>query len=145
MTCNFYNNNSEKCRVTKNLVLCGSGNVTIKNPCSVVDPILIVSRETFNGANYFSIPEFKRQYFITNIVNISNNLVEITGHCDVLCSDVETLKQNYATINKSQNNQNFYINDGSIPGECRKNISIYNFPEGFSDDGEYILVVSGGV
>lgn len=140
----FYINSSENNRLTKDIALQTTLTGTLKNECSVVDPIVLVAGNvsTFSGINYMYIPEFKRYYFINNVRSIRSNLVEITGHVDVLMSFADGIRSNSAIIKRQEGQWNLYLNDGSL--KCYQNPLILTkaFPSGFSTQ-EFVLAVAG--
>lgn len=62
-------------------------NVRLKQDCSVTDPVLIL--DGFNNAfnfNYAYIAAWSRYYFLSRVVYISNDLMELTLHVDTMAS-----------------------------------------------------------
>ena len=49
-------------------------------------------------------------------------------------------------VNKQQGteNANLFLDDGSYVLENREFNSVINFPNGFNENGEYILITAGG-
>lgn len=58
--------------------------VALKGGCDMLNPVLIVNNENVQAFNYFQMQN--RYYFVTGITSVRNNLVEISGRCDVLGS-----------------------------------------------------------
>lgn len=56
--------------------------VSLKGGCDMLNPVLIVNNENVQAFNYFQMQN--RYYFVTGITSVRNNLVEISGRCDVL-------------------------------------------------------------
>lgn len=56
--------------------------VSLKGGCDMLNPVLIVNNENVQAFNYFKMQD--RYYFVTGITSVKNNLVEISGRCDVL-------------------------------------------------------------
>ena len=52
--------------------------------------------------NYAYIPEFERYYFVTNIVNVRNNLWEVHFHVDVLQTYWNDYKYSPSVISRSE-------------------------------------------
>ena len=67
-------------------------------------------------------------------------------HVDVLDSFLTDIKNLTVIANKSQQNtkSDLYIDDGSYVTENRLVNDVYNFPSGFNDNGEFILITVGG-
>ena len=106
MTINLYKIISEKNSVKKET---GAGKLTasytltgtLKNNTSIINPTIRVEvNSDIVNCNYAYIPEFSRYYFIRDIVNVSNNLWEISMHCDVLSSFWNEIKTNSAILNR---------------------------------------------
>lgn len=76
----FYVNNSENNRVTKDISPITTLTGTLKNECTVVDPVILIAGDAsiFADINYMYIPSFSRYYFINNVRSIKSNLIERT-------------------------------------------------------------------
>ena len=122
----------------------------LKNKTSCVDPVIIIEK-TSNPItydyNYMFIGEFKRYYYITDIINVNKNMWEIHAHADVLFSFISDIKMSYAILEKVEieSNANLYMNDGSFVMDSRKYDEIKRFPNGLNANGSYILICAGGV
>jgi hypothetical protein len=131
--------------VTKelNTVLTCTG--SLKENCSIIDPVILLAADLTDipFANYCSIEEFGRDYFINDIVSVKPNLVEIHCHVDVLCSFRAGIKQNSAIIRRQETEWNLYINDGSFRVYQNPMILTKEFPSGFTTQ-EFVLSVAGG-
>lgn len=141
----FYNTSSPNNAVTKELgyetVLEGA----LKNDCSITDPVILLE---FNPTtyNYLFIPEFNRYYFINDCKTIRNQLFEIQAHCDVLMSFKDDIRNCYGVIEKQENDYfDSYIDDGSYRFENRIKNDVVNFPYGFNNNFDYILLTAGGL
>ena len=121
---------------------------TVKGNISYENPILLLS---YNGAvaddiNYMEIPEFNRCYFISDIIDLTGGRYEIHGKVDVLESFKQSILGLSAIIDKQAGamNTNMYFDDGSFINENKEFNTVMNFPDGFNDEGEYILITAGG-
>lgn len=121
----------------------------IKNKTSVIDIVVTIQKNnpTYYNYNYMYVELFKRWYFITDIININGNMWEIHATCDVLYSFAYDIKNSYAIIDKSENEEisNLYFDDGSFIMDTRKDIELKPFSSGFNETGSYILICAGGV
>ena len=137
-------NNSPKNQMTKNItdVLTLSG--TLKSETSVTDPVIIFSGSlaTIATCNYLTITSFGRQYFITDIKSVRNNLVEVSAHCDVLSSFKNEILENTAIVYRQENDWNLYLDDGSFQVYNNPMVLTRPFPSGFSTL-EFVLAVAG--
>lgn len=121
---------------------------SLRNESSVIDPVIII--EKTNPAlyhyNYMYIEEFQRWYFINDIISLRNNLWEIHAHVDVLHTWGGDIGNMEATIDKAESEglANLYYDDGSFIMDCRNNVYVKEFPNGFNENGQYILICAGG-
>lgn len=144
MTITIQYNASESNRLDKDLTTFATLTGTIKTDTSITDPIILVEIDpaTVTGANYLTIAEFGRSYFINDIRVVRNSLVEITCHVDVLTSFKSQIRAQTAIIGKSETDWNLYLNDGSFRTYQNPLIQTKTFPSGFSGT-ELILAVAG--
>lgn len=137
-------NSSPKNQLDKSLTGVLSVTGTLKDGTSVIDPVILVKTplSTLVNANYMTISAFGRSYFITDIRSIRNDLVEISGHVDVLSTYAAGIRGNDAIIYRQENDWNLYLDDGSF--QVYKNPSVLTrpFPSGFSSL-EFVLAVAG--
>lgn len=122
----------------------------LKNKTSCENPVIEIEKASnpiTYDYNYMYIDEFKRYYYITDIVNVSANRWEIHAHVDVLFSFIGDIRKMRVIIDKSEDetNANMYMNDGSFVMDSRKYDEIKRFPSGLNENGSYILICAGGV
>ena len=144
MELNLYTNNSADNVVTKSITLLTTMTGTLRENCSIVDPVITV--ENINNAkaavcNYAFIPQFARYYFVRNIT-LSGKLWIISMHVDVLASFQTPLKSLDAVIARNENRYNLYLQDGFFKTYQNPHVSIKQFPAGFTNHS-YILAVAG--
>ena len=122
---------------------------TLRNESSVIDPVILI--EKTNPAkyhyNYMYIDEFKRWYYINDIISIRNDIWEIHAHVDVLYTWFADIGNMECIIDKTEDygNANFYYDDGSFVMDSRNNIELKEFANGFNENGQYILICAGGI
>ena len=137
-------NSSPKNQLDKSIsgVLSVSG--TLKEGTSVIDPVILVQAplSTLVNANYMTVSAFGRSYFITDIRSIRNDLVEISGHVDVLSTYAAGIRGNNAIIYRQENDWNLYLDDGSFQIYQNPSVLTRPFPSGFSTL-EFVLAVAG--
>ena len=121
---------------------------TLKKPTSTTNVIIEVekSNPVAYNYNYMYISEFKRYYFIDDVVNIANNRWEIHASVDVLFSFKNDILSTSAIIDKTEteNTSNLYLDDGSFVMDSRKYNEVKEFPSGLNENGAYILICAGG-
>ena len=98
MTISLYVNTSEKEKLDKSLSNKTDLNGYLKQGSSVVNPIITIQITNPSKYNYVYIPQFNRYYFITDTVNVRNNIWEIHMHVDSLSSFKSEIRANKAII-----------------------------------------------
>lgn len=148
MTVNLYNTPDEQNVIGKSKSLIDTASCTIKGNISYENPVLLLSYDgsVSDSINYMEIPELNRCYFITDLVNLTGGRYEVHGKVDVLESFKEDVLQLPCILDKSSQmaNVNLYLDDGSYITENKEFQSVINFPSGFNEAGEYILITAGG-
>ena len=119
---------------------------TLRADCNIVDPVILIDAAPgdLTGCNYFTIDEFGRSYFLTGIHVVRSNLLEISGHVDVLTSFKGAIRNQTAIVQRAQSpdSYNLYLNDGSLRTYQNPYILTEVFPDGFTGHS-FILSVSG--
>lgn len=143
-TVKLQNNASEKNRVSKTVTDILSLSGTLKNDTSIIDPVIVFNCDLSDvvNANYMTISEFGRSYFITNIRSIRAGLVEISAHVDVLSTYATQIKSNTAIIRKNESKWNLYLNDGTFKVYQNPVVLTKPFPSGFNSHS-FVLAVAG--
>lgn len=146
MVLNLYTNNDDDKVVTKNITTLVTLTGTLRDDCSIIDPVIMISSDSFNNAmaaacNYAMIPEFGRYYFVKNIT-LSGKFWVIEMHVDVISSFQTQLKKLDAVVARQENRYNLYLQDGMFRTYQNPNISVLPFGGSF-DTYQYILLVAG--
>lgn len=147
MEIKLYKNLSENNVIGKTLTQIKSVEANLKNDVSVINPTLILSyTSNILDSNYCFIPKFNRYYFIDEIVPITGDRCIVKCRVDVLESFKEDIKSLTVILDKSQSiyKSNKYLDDGSFVVENKDFNTIHNFPNGFNDEGTFILICAGG-
>lgn len=141
-------NSSEKQAITKSLdsgiTLTGS----LRNESSVINPSFIIEHENPSGFNYCYISDFGRYYFITNITAIRTGIWKIDCSVDVLMSfrtQILNLDVIVSDLSLGESPTETYMQGNQWATTVKNKTDIINFPSGLLDDGEYILITSGGI
>ena len=145
-TCTSENERVDKTDfITNRFVMNGS----LKEESSVIDPVILIEKNnpTFYNYNYMYIPEFKRWYYINDVISIKNGLWEIHAHVDVLYTWGADIKRMNGVADKLEDitKANVYFDDGSFIMDSRNDIEVKEFPNGLNENGSYILICAGGV
>lgn len=142
MTLKLYHNYSENHVVDKNITQQGSDiSGTLREDCSVINPVIAIEGLTDLSVNYAYITEFGRYYYINNIV-CKGKLFELHMHVDVLKTYASGIRGNNAVVARQQNEYNLYLTDGVFKTEAIPHYEIRQFPSGFSGY-HFILAVAG--
>ena len=142
----LYVTGSEKNAIFKTLqngiVLQGA----LRNESSVINPSILIQIDNPSQYNYVFIPAFNRYYFITDIVSIRTNIWRINCAVDVLMSYQEQLLNLDVIVNNDTSpDVEMYKSGEQWQTLVKTKTDIINFPSGLLDNGEYILITSGGV
>lgn len=145
MDIKFYQNVSDK-RVldkTLNIEYSLSGCELIE-PSSAINPEFIISRiPGLYQYNYVYIPYFSRYYYITDMVDIDGQRMQIKCHVDVLMSFKDQIKACKVNSRTNENNYDMYLPDDRTI-ESRYIRYSKEFPVSFkSFRGSYILITVG--
>lgn len=137
-------NNSEPIRLDKNISNIASVTGTLKDPTSIIDPVIRIQYDlaSLKNCNYLTIPEFGRSYFVRNITSITNSIVEISAHVDVLSTYKIGIRSNTGIVKRQENLWNLYLNDGSLKVYQNPYVVTKEFPSGFSTQ-EFVLGIAG--
>lgn len=147
MQITLYVNSSEKNAINKSLsgahVLTGD----LRNESSVIKPSILIGHSNPTGFNYCYIPAFGRYYFISDMVSVRTGLWRIECTVDVLMSfrsDILSLDVSVKDCSIGDQRPTY------MPGDVWKTTvktktDVINFPSGLLENGEYILITSGGI
>lgn len=148
MTIDILQTSSANNVINKNAVSVKNGvSCNVKEPISIINPVVVLSFDVETlKANYAYIPDYKRYYYINDIIPLTGGRIELHLSVDVLYSFKDDILNSAAIIDKQQNvrDSNVYLNDGSYVTQEKEFHSVINYPNGFLDDGEYILITCGG-
>ena len=143
----LYKNSSENNVIGKSLAQIKSVEANLKNDVSIINPTFVLNyTANILNSNYCFIPKFNRYYFIDEIVPITGDRCIVKCRVDVLESFKEDIKSLTVILDKAQSiyKSNKYLDDGSFIVENKDFNTIYNFPNGFNEEGTFILICAGG-
>lgn len=149
MRVDLMQNSSENNVIGKNLTVTSTGDAVFKRNVSELDIELDlhnINTDILNKSNYVYIPILNRYYFISNVRYDLGGNVTIMCHTDVLQTFADDIRKLRVIADKSEEvaKSNMYIDDNSFVTENRIINQIYNFPSGFNNTGEFILITVGG-
>ena len=142
----LYYNASERKVVGKNLTEVGDPiQCVVKGDASIMTPIFVYSSNSNYpaGINYLYWADTGRYYFIDDIQILTGGRMALYCTVDVLETYADYIKLQTAIVNKQQNDANLFFDDGSFVKDSRQFYTVKSFPNGFNDDGEFILITAG--
>lgn len=142
ITVELFNNSSPVNAMDKDLSSIASLTGNLREESNVIDPIILIERDSMSNVNYARVSEFNRYYFVTEIESVRTKLWRVHMHVDVLYTYRDKIRQNRALINRQQNYYDLMLDDGIF--RCKQNPRIfrYDFPNGLGDFN-YILITAG--
>lgn len=146
----LYNTTSDNRVLNKNIALIKEIDAELKDANDVISPTLKIQRfEGWEKVNYIYIKSFNRYYYVNTIKQLLGNTILLDCSVDVLMSNKDAIRNLTCIIDKQENSSTAYsdkyLDDGSFITECRTFNSILNFPAGFNNDGEFILITAGRI
>lgn len=139
-------NLSENNVVNKNINWITTLECVVKGDISVEHPSVIVTyNDSLIGVNYAEIEIYNRKYYCS-VKPLTGGRVQIDCICDVLYSFADDIRNLIAVVDKQSSGTvaNEYVNDGSLIVQTNEFTRIHNFPNGFNEEGEFILICAGG-
>lgn len=144
MLIEFYRNLSDPDTLNKNITKVFELIGTLRDECDVENPVIMIEHCGMLFANYCYIPDFGRYYYIENQTIVRNDLVRLTLKVDVLYTYKEQIKALNVIINNSSDNNDNYLSSELWVAKVKTSTDIINFPSGFNDNGEFVLITAGG-
>lgn len=148
MLIHLCNTPDERNIINKDIRQVGDVNAIIKGELSIEKPTFIFDFDgNADNINYMIISELGRNYFIDEVIYLTGHRYEIHASVDVLESFKGSILALSCVIEKQEKDllSNKYFNDGSFISQEKEFIYTKEFPDGFLDDGEYILITAGGI
>lgn len=122
-------------------------NGVFRGETGVVNPEILLEGDLSHyteTVNYFTIPAFKRSYFVREFTSVASQAYRITGHTDVLSSFWNQTKEHDALISRAENKYNLYLHDNLFQVEQRPMIQQIKIGSGFNPSAaSYILALTG--
>ena len=141
----FYYNQSDSRVINKNLVTGEEAFGVPRDDISVMRPVIRFESNNVVRYNYAYIPELQRYYSVVDRTIYRDGVWDISFEVDVLMSFRADIMNLNVIVDKQAMpaNGDEYIDDSSLVTENVMFQTIYNFPDGFNDTGEYILITAG--
>lgn len=138
MTIKYWTNFSKRKNSTKQPTSGTDLVVKLKDACSIINPVIESATLPVN-ANYIYIDTFKRYYFVTNVVYISNTVKQFSLEVDVLASYKSNIGSTVAHILYASTNYDTWKNDTRLPTKNINSSDHVAAASGLSSTGCYIL------
>ena len=141
-TVTFYTTEADPIEVDKALTLVKTvEGVLYKETTDRKTPQLILAYDVnIEGANYCLVNGY--YYFIEDYQYGQQRLI-LQLKRDILMSFKDDIYDMYAIVKRQENEFFTYINDDKLPIDCRRLVTGFKFPYGFSDTDELLLLVNG--
>ena len=130
--------------LSEDITLTGS----IRGESSVIKPSILIEATNISDYNYCYIAEFGRYYYINNIISVRNSLWRIECSVDVLMSfqtQILNLDVIVSDLSIGEDSTSVYFSGDQWQTIVKTKTDVIQFPSGLLDDGEYILITSGGI
>lgn len=121
---------------------------SLRGESSVISPSFLIEHSNPSGFNYCYISDFGRYYFITNITSVRTGIWRIDCAVDVLMSfktEILNLDVIVSDLSIGESPASVYYSGEQWQTTVKTITDVINFPSGLLDDGEYILITSGGI
>lgn len=137
----FYHTNSPNNKLGKTLNDENTMTCAFKGNCNILNPVIIVKSADYFDYNYAYIEQFKRYYFINDIVILPNNVYTLSLKVDVLDSYKDSILKNYVHVTRKSNSN---LNGGKFDVLESKSVKTYTFNSIFKLQKNIIVVTSVG-
>lgn len=145
MEVQFYYNISDDRKINKELTEGDTFEGQARSEINIMSPVILFDTNVILEYNYAYIPELQRYYSIASKTITREGLMEITFAIDVLMSFRRDILLLGVIADKQSmiDNGDEYIDDGSLVTDNLMFTRIINYPDGFLEDPEYILITAG--
>lgn len=141
----LYNNSSDNNVLAKTITQVASIECALKRETELINPTLIVAGDTIDSTvNYAYIPALSRYYFVRNKRQLTNGIMELDLHVDVLMSFSTEIGNSQGYVLNSASKPWEYIDGPNWVRDLRQRTDTVEFPNGFNTSPEYILMTVGG-
>ena len=142
----LYENYSEKEAIVKDIQSAYTLTGSLRGESSIINPSFLIEHANPSNYNYCYIADFGRYYFISNITSIRTGIWKIDCSVDVLMSFQDEILALDVTVSDASigDQRPTYMNGDVWKTTVKTKTDVIVFPSGLLDDGEYILITSGG-
>ena len=142
----FYNNNSDRRCINKNLTnaMTISGNIKSQYTSSGISLDIDISVAGITPFQFNYMKFDNKYYYIDSVDFISQNIIRLNCCVDLLESYKSQILKQTAVLERSQNIYSRYINDDKLVLNAYKRVQTKKFNNSFSAVSTPILIVTGG-
>ena len=145
MKIKLYYNPSENNVIGKTLSEVTELDGNLRDSSDITNPVIMITSDTKPNANYAYIDSFNRFYFISEITAYRSNSFILKLKVDVLESYKEQIKKLKVVLSGTENTgKSMYLNSDIWIRNVKDKTDIITFPNGLSENGEFILITAGG-
>ena len=143
----LYKNFSEPDRYPKELEKVKEMDGQLKEETDTINPIITIQADNPTHCNYCYIKEFSRHYFIREIKSVRNKIWQLQLEGDPTNTFINQILKLSCVIDKQQDTDfsTELYNDGSFRTREDNFTEIWNFSDGFNDNGDFILLTAGKI
>ena len=145
MEVQFYYNYSDARVINKNIEAGETFSGVARDEANIMSPVITFDTDQVLRYNYAYIPQFQRYYNLVDKTVYRQGLFTVTFAVDVLMSFRGHILQLPVVVDKQSMTENGdeYIDDSSLVTDNVMFTTVYNFPDGFNDTPELILITAG--
>lgn len=143
----LYENYSEKEAIYKDIQNAYTLTGSLRGESSIINPSFLIEYVNPSSYNYCYISDFGRYYFISNITSVRTGIWKIDCSVDVLMSFQDAILALDVTVSDASIGDRItptYMNGDVWQTTVKTKTDVVVFPNGLLDNGEYILITSGG-
>ncbi len=142
----FYNNNSDRRCINKNLTnaMTISGNIKSQYTSSGISLDLDVSVAGITPFQFNYMKYDNKFYYIDNVDFVSQNIIRLNCSVDLLETYKSQIFKQTVVLNRSETSYNRYLNDDNLHINAYKRVQTKAFGNSFSAVSTPILIVTGG-
>lgn len=117
----------------------------LRDSSDITNPVIMITSEIKPLSNYAYISDFDRFYFISEITAYRSNSFILKLKVDVLESYKEQIKNLKVVLSGTENvGKSMYLNSDIWRRNVKDKTDIITFPNGLSENGDFILITAGG-
>ena len=142
----FYNNNSDRRCINKNLTnaMTISGNIKSQYTSSGISLDIDISVAGITPFQFNYMKFDNKYYYIDSVDFISQNIIRLNCGVDLLESYKSQILKQTAVLARSETSYNRYLNDDNLHINAYKRVQTKAFGNSFSAVSTPILIVTGG-